>query len=281
MQELIKITNKDGRQVVSASELHSFLGISTPLSIWAPRMFEYGFIDGHDFTTILLESTGGRPAKDYALTLDCAKHICMVQRSEKGMHARNYFIEMEKRARHAPAIAVTRKELAQMLLDAENEIEQLQLKTSTQEKELKTAAPKVVYHDKVLQSGSLIPITVIAKELGMSGEALNKKLQALGIQYQVGGVWVLYAKYHGQGWTGLKTATFTDSEGRSKTVQRTYWTEKGRRYIHQLLNPGVAQMSMPEPTGPIDLQPGEGVMIDGKLIGREKDWKNGGTVGDY
>lgn len=98
MNELIRITETDGKQAVSARELHNFLEINTRFDMWCKRMIEYGFSEGIDFCTILGESTGGRPSIDYALTLDTAKHWSMMQRNERGMQARNYFIEIEKRA---------------------------------------------------------------------------------------------------------------------------------------------------------------------------------------
>jgi len=88
MQELITITEQDGKQIVSARDLHRFLEIETPLTIWMPRMLDYGFEDGKDFVTFLLESTGGRPLTNYALTLDTAKEISMIRRSDKGKQAR-------------------------------------------------------------------------------------------------------------------------------------------------------------------------------------------------
>ena len=92
MEELIKITEYNGKKAVSARELHQFLEISTRFDMWAKRMREYGFNEGTDFCTILSESTGGRPSLDYALTLDTAKHWAMMQRNERGMQARQYFI---------------------------------------------------------------------------------------------------------------------------------------------------------------------------------------------
>ncbi len=59
-------------------------------------MFEYGFEREKDFTLISAKSTGGRPSTDYALSLDCAKEISMLQRTEKGKQARLYFIACEK-----------------------------------------------------------------------------------------------------------------------------------------------------------------------------------------
>ena len=81
---------------MSARELHDFLEVKTAYKDWFPRMCEYGFTEGQDFCSFLSESTGGRPAQDAALTIDMAKEICMIQRSEKGKQARQYFIQLEK-----------------------------------------------------------------------------------------------------------------------------------------------------------------------------------------
>lgn len=95
--ELIKITKDDnGNSVVSGRDLHDFLEVGTPYDKWFPRMCEYGFSEEIDFSTFLSESTGGRPRTDHALTLDMAKEISMIQRTEKGKQARQYFIEVEK-----------------------------------------------------------------------------------------------------------------------------------------------------------------------------------------
>lgn len=97
MNELIKITQDDnGNSVVSGRDLHDFLEVGTPYDKWFPRMCEYGFSEEIDFSTFLSESTGGRPRTDHALTLDMAKEISMIQRTEKGKQARQYFIEVEK-----------------------------------------------------------------------------------------------------------------------------------------------------------------------------------------
>ena len=96
MTELIKIDYQSDRPTVSARELHDFLEVGTAYKDWFPRMCEYGFSEGVDFCSFLSESTGGRPAQDAQLTIDMAKELCMIQRSEKGRQARQYFIQLEK-----------------------------------------------------------------------------------------------------------------------------------------------------------------------------------------
>lgn len=97
MKEIIKIKEEGGEQVVSARELYSFLEVLSDFTTWCKRMFKYGFEKNEDF--ILLKN-GEKVSKsnpiDYALTLDTAKEISMLQRNEKGKIARKYFIEVEK-----------------------------------------------------------------------------------------------------------------------------------------------------------------------------------------
>ena len=89
MNELIKITtNEVGEPTVLGRELHEFLGVKTLYKDWFPRMVEYGFTEGKDFSSFLSESTGGRPSTDHLLTMDMAKEICMIQRTEVGKQAR-------------------------------------------------------------------------------------------------------------------------------------------------------------------------------------------------
>ena len=89
-------TASPDRITVSARDLHAALEVKTLFKDWFPRMLEYGFEEGKDFCSFLSESTGGRPAQDAEITIEMAKEICMLQRSEKGKQARQYFIQLEK-----------------------------------------------------------------------------------------------------------------------------------------------------------------------------------------
>lgn len=104
------------------------------------------------------------------------------------------------------------------------------------DEQIEVAKPKVEYYDNVLQSSKLIPTTIIAKELGMTAGKLNSKLHELGVQHKVNGTWVLYSKYENKEYTGTKTHLFEDSKGNETTSILTYWTEKGREFIHEIIN---------------------------------------------
>lgn len=97
--ELIKITtNENGEQLVSGRELHEFLEVNEKYTDWFKRMVEYGFAENIDFIGLSekSEKLGGRPKTNHAMTLDMAKEVSMIQRTEKGKQARQYFIEVEK-----------------------------------------------------------------------------------------------------------------------------------------------------------------------------------------
>ena len=241
MKELIKITEQNGKRAVSARELHKFLEVQTPFTMWIDRMFEYGFTENIDFeaTNFFVNhpnGIGGTTVKDYALTLDCAKEIAMLQRSERGKMARQYFIECEKQLRSGKfALPTTYKEALQSLLEEVEAKERLQAQNDLQRIELQKQAPKVAYYEDVLTSKSTYNANQIAKELGMSAVTLNKKLHELKVQYKQGGQWLLYHHHQDKGYTKTVTHTYTDSQGETRTSSSTVWTEKGREFIHSII----------------------------------------------
>jgi len=121
--EIVKVT-KDG---VDARELYEFLGVHHRYRDWIKNTIrDYRFKEGEDFCTFFSESSGGRPSKEYTLSLDMAKELSMVAKTEKGRKARKYFIKCEKIARRTEAIMLagieTRKTLTDKIKDSnENE----------------------------------------------------------------------------------------------------------------------------------------------------------------
>lgn len=95
--------------------------------------------------------------------------------------------------------------------------------------------PKATYCDKVLADKSLMTITQIAKDYGLSGRAMNKKLHELGVIYKQGGTWLLYSGYQDTGWAHSETIVVNKANGSQKAVTNTKWTQKGRFGLYQLL----------------------------------------------
>ena len=101
MNELIPLQPQtiDGNAVetVSARTLHEFLGVTERFSSWMERQFQYGFEENVDYLGCKVFNTlAKQEVQEYYLSLDCAKEISMIQKSEKGKQARKYFIECEK-----------------------------------------------------------------------------------------------------------------------------------------------------------------------------------------
>lgn len=143
MKELIKITEQNGVQAVSARELHKFLEVGKDFSNWIKdRINKYDFVEGIDFEVFANSGenpNGGRPLIEYALTLDTAKEIAMVEGNERGKQARRYFIEVEKKykARQlSPAEFLLQQ--AQMLVEQERKLQQVQQQVNNIEAKLTT-----------------------------------------------------------------------------------------------------------------------------------------------
>ena len=114
--------------------------------------------------------------------------------------------------------------------------EALKQEVAVRDQQLLEMQPKVSYYDIVLQCEDLLRITSIAKDYGWSAEKMNKELHEKGIQYKTpDGQWLLYQKYAGQGYTATKTHVFTGSSGIERSKIHTYWTQKGRLFIYDLL----------------------------------------------
>lgn len=123
----------------------------------------------------------------------------------------------------------------QALKEEREQRQLLQFECNKQKQIIGELKPKADYTDIILQSKSLVTVTQIAKDYGMSGTAMNEMLHNYGVQYKQSGQWLLYSKYHNNGFTHSETVTITHSDGRTGTVMNTKWTQKGRLFIYNLL----------------------------------------------
>lgn len=172
MNELLKINTTDSERItVSARELHKALEVNTDFNHWFTRMCEYGFEDGKDFATFLSESTGGRPSQDAQITVDMAKEIAMLQRTEKGKEVRKYFIQIEKEWNSPERV------MARALTIANKTIETLKIENS----EMK---PKADYFDNLVERNLLTNFRDTAKELGLRQTDLINNLIEDGYVYR-------------------------------------------------------------------------------------------------
>lgn len=150
MSELIPIQDKDGAQAVMGRDLHAFLEVGAEYRHWFPRMVAYGFEEGKDYAVKndRVQDTLGREreALNHIVTLDMAKEISMIQRTEKGKQARQYFIECERRAKE-PAQLSPEELMARAIKVADHTIKELEAKTADQALALEAAKPKVEYYD--------------------------------------------------------------------------------------------------------------------------------------
>lgn len=111
----------------------------------------------------------------------------------------------------------------------------LELENAIKDQQIAELKPKADYMDMILKNKSLLTITQIAKDYGMSGNTMNKMLKQLGVQYKQSGQWFLYAKYQHLGYTSSETVDIVRSDGRREVKMNTKWTLKGRIFLYKLL----------------------------------------------
>lgn len=175
MNELLKVNYDNDRITLSARELHEFLEVKTSFKDWFPRMCEYGFNESQDFNPLKNEQVrleGNRQVKrtvqDYEITLDMAKEIAMIQRSDKGKEVRQYFLELERRWNSPEAVMnraleYSRKQVKALMEEKQGLIEE--------NKELK---PKALFADAVSASNESILIGQLAKLIRQNGYEIGQ-----------------------------------------------------------------------------------------------------------
>ena len=241
MNELVKINySGSDRPTVSGRELHKALALNSNYTTWFSRMCDYGFSEGVDFTTCFpnLESEmhGGQNKVDHQLTINMAKELCMIQRTDIGKQVRQYFLQVEAAWNSPDAIMARALQFANdrlALLTRQNA--DLTGTVAVQSQQIAELQPKASYYDLVLNCKDLISTSAIAKDYGKSAVWMNRWLHEKGVQFKQGDIWLLYQKYAEKGYTSTKTHSYSGSDGEPHTKVHTYWTQKGRLFIYGLM----------------------------------------------
>lgn len=225
MDELMKISYEGGQPTVSARELHEGLDIKTPYTMWFERMAEYGFTDGKDFFTKMLESTGGRPSVDHAMTVDMAKQICMIQRTEQGRTYRQYLLDLEK------AWNTPEQVFARALKMADQTINRLQ-------SDITRMRPKEIFADAVTASHTSILVGDMAKLLKQNGVDMGAQRLFTWLRdngYLIrrkGADWNMPTQRSMElGLFEIKESTHLDGNGCNVTTRTPKVTGKGQQYF--------------------------------------------------
>lgn len=173
--ELLRINYESEQPTVSARELHEGLEIKTAFKDWFPRMTDYGFESGVDLNLLKNEQVrleGKREVKrelvDYEISIDMAKQICMIQRTDKGKQYRQYFIDLEK------AWNTPEQVMARALKIANNEIDKLKADNKVLIADTERMKPKEIFADAVESSRTSILIGDMAKLICQNGHEIGQ-----------------------------------------------------------------------------------------------------------
>lgn len=245
MEELIKITENNGKSAVNARDLHNFLESKKDFSSWIKdRIERYGFVENEDYAVLLPKigeqtGRGGHNKIEYALTIDAAKELSMVEGNDKGKQARRYFIACEKKWREKTQLALgVPGSFSQALMLAakqQEQIEEQQKQISVMSTEIVEMKKKTDYLEVILNSKETVTITQIAQDYGMTAKSFNRLLEDLKIQRKVNGQWILYSPYITQGYVHSKSVPIMHRDGSRDSVLNTEWRQKGRIFLYEKL----------------------------------------------
>lgn len=242
MKALIPINYDAEQPTVSARDLHEVLGITDRFSRWFERMSAYGFSEGNDFTSVksstLVNNGAEREIIDYQISVDMAKQICMIQRSEKGRLYRQYFIDLEK------AWNTPEQIFARALKMADKTIESLKSDNAALIEDVERMRPKEIFADAVSASHTSILIGELAKLLKQNGiETGQRRLFAWmrenGFLIKSGSAKNMPTQRAMElGLFEIKEGSYINGAGVNVTTKTTKVTGKGQQYfINKFLAP--------------------------------------------
>ena len=226
MNELIKINAKDGVKLVSARELHEGLKIKTQYTKWFERMCEYGFIENQDFTLVSQKCLTNNPKNpyteitDHAITIDMAKHIAMIQRTELGKKYRQYFIECENKLKsQVPQITQEEKLVLEIYKGGIGAVESAKELVDLKTKPLKEQV------ETLFGTGNTISMKEYADIVGIGRTTLFKILRDLNILNKDN---LPYKQFH-------KYFEVVNKVNGNNTYPTSRITAKGQDYLYKKL----------------------------------------------
>lgn len=229
MTEVISV-NLD-TQTISARELHKIVGSTERFANWFERQLQFGFSENEDYTTVKVltqvQNNGGiqeRELTDHNLTVDMAKHICMVQRNEKAKEVRQYLIDLEKAWNTPEQIMSRALKLADQTI--------ANLKTKVLEMQ-----PKADFFDCVADSKSAFSMNEVAKVLDYKGIGRNKLFEFLREQGILDRYNVPYQRYVDNGWFRVIEQKYM-KDGEPIVTTKTLVYQKGVDAIRKRLEKG-------------------------------------------
>ena len=265
MNELISLTqsaiNGELQQTVNARELHAFLEVGKVFATWIKnRLDTLGSIEGQDYLILKGESLlpqtgkqtndgrGGHNRLEYFVTLDTAKHLAMMEKNEKGLQIRQYFIECEKKLREV-SLYPTEQLLVNVLranndLDrtlaikdySDNYVKPLELKVEQQEEEIKELKPKGEFYDAVAQSNSTLSLDQVAKLLNFKNMGRNNLCKYLRDKNILNHKNVPYQKYIDAGYFKLTESSWRNPYTEELQVSiKTVMYQKGIDWLDRKL----------------------------------------------
>lgn len=196
-------------------------------------------LTGSNVSSLIIPSeykdSKGESRKEYLLTKDgFTLYMFNIQgHNEFKMAYINKFNEMENAIQSR--LPGTYKEALSQLLQTVEEKEKLELENNMNKQKIAEYEPKASYLDTILNNKSLVTVGQIAKDYGMSAQALNKLLHDLKVQYKQSGQWLLYSNIQDKDYTHSSTTEIEHKDGSTSVRMNTKWTQKGRLFIYELL----------------------------------------------
>lgn len=230
VNELI-LVNVD-TQTVSARELHKKVGSTERFSSWFERQLQFGFVENEDYTGCKKFNTlANQELQDYELSVDMAKHICMVQKNEKAREVRQYLIDLEKVWNSPEQV------MARALKIADRQIDELKHNNMLLEQKIEADKPKTIFADAVSTSHTSILVGDLAKLICQNGVQIGQKrlfdwLRDNGYLIKCGMSRNMpMQRYVEQGLFEIKESTVQNPDGSVRITKTTKVTGKGQIYF--------------------------------------------------